>query len=139
MECALSIEISFSVTKSFLRRFLLADLHIDSLSFKANKTGFREALEVLPNTSDAFYVKTLERINAQEEDFLLLAFVVLSWISYTHRPMKMVELRYAVAMSLKSDCTPISEDDLYDEAIISSCAGLLRLHEETEEVAFIRE
>lgn len=135
---ALYVSVRFKII--WLCRFLMANLHVDSLSFKMNKTTFQQAFEVLPSTSDVFYIEALERISAQDETFSKIAFLALSWISCSKRPMKMIELRYALAMSVKTDEMPLCEDDLPSEAtILSSCAGLIKLNEETEEVTLIRE
>ena len=118
----------------------MANLHVDSLSSKLNRTSFERALETLSGTSDAFYIEALERIDIQEAELRDLAFLVLSWVSYSERPMKMIELRYALAMSMKTDVSPISDDDLHEEAVIlSSCAGLIKFNAEWGEVTFIRE
>ena len=59
----------------------MANLHVDSLSFKLNRTSFERALETLSGTSDAFYIEALERIAIQDAELRDLAFLVLSWVS----------------------------------------------------------
>jgi len=49
-------------------RFLLAQLHMDSLTTKHTPAAVRQALEILPQEVDAAYDKAMERIDGQPKD-----------------------------------------------------------------------
>lgn len=112
--------------------FLLAELHITHLSEQTNFAAFLDALETLPEEATAIYARALERIRQQKPNLKQLAFRALSWIFYSRRPFKMTELQHAIAGGVAE------ENELADEAlIISSCAGLLIMNQETKHVNFI--
>jgi hypothetical protein len=82
-------------------RFLLAQLHLDSLMGKTTESDVRTALESLPTGSDAYdqaYEDAMERITAQGADGEMLAKQVLSWITCAKRPLITAELQHALAV-----------------------------------------
>ena len=73
-----------------IRRFLLAQLHVELLSKKQDRKSVRRALQTLPKTLDDTYGEAMKRINYQDEEDAQLAMKVLSWISFAHRPLSIV-------------------------------------------------
>jgi hypothetical protein len=62
-------------------RFLLPQLHMESLARKHTRRAVREALENLPKGLDEMYDDVRERIYNQDEDDVQLAKKLLSWVS----------------------------------------------------------
>ena len=56
-----------------LSRFLMAQLHLQSLAKKNNKRDIRLALNKLPANLDTMYDEAMKRIHAQENDDVQLA------------------------------------------------------------------
>jgi hypothetical protein len=110
---------------------------MDSLCGKSTLRSLYQTLEKLPDGFKETYDNALARIDKQSEEQRTLAYQVLSWISYTFRPMCLVELQYAVAID--KDMTAISEDDLHDdEFLLSLCGGLVVIMEKHKQVALVR-
>src|SRR5712692_3264275 len=82
-------------------RFLLAQLHMDSLKGKKSPKAVRNALKRLPTGSEAYdnaYKDAMERIEGQRADEEELAKQVLSWITCAKRPLTTLELEHALAI-----------------------------------------
>jgi len=119
-------------------RFLLAQLHMDSLADESNRNGILKGLQKLPEGFDGTYDDAMERINQQSRKRKHMAYCVLSWISYAFRPLSLVELQYALA--IREGMTEMDENDLDDEQyLISVCAGLVTVSEESHRVDLVRE
>lgn len=106
-------------------RFLLAELHLESLKTKTDIKSLRKALDVLPDKLEKTYDDALERIQRQPEDESKLAMRVLSWITHAIRPLKVGEIQHAIAvMNFDHDDTTLDEEGLPDEAeLITVCGG----------------
>src|SRR5437773_915497 len=92
-------------------RFLLAQLHLDSLTDKVTPKAIRTALSKLLKGSDGLnmaYDQAMERIMNQKHGFRELAQQVLSWITYALRPLTVRELQHALAVEL--DDLELDED-----------------------------
>jgi Cdc6-like AAA superfamily ATPase len=77
------------------RRFLLAQLHLQSLTGKRAPKAIRTALTNLATGSRAYdhaYKDAMERVSGQVKDKEQLAKQVLSWITYAKRPLTTIEL-----------------------------------------------
>jgi len=119
-------------------RFLLAQLHMDSLADESNRNAILRALEKLPEGFEGTYDDAMERINQQSKQRKHMAYRLLSWISYAFRPMSLIELRYALAV--REDMMKMDENDLDDEEfLISVCAGLVTVSEGSRQVGLVRE
>ncbi|KAF8873311.1 hypothetical protein BD779DRAFT_1451983 [Infundibulicybe gibba] len=106
--------------------FLLARLHMNSLETKLRITDLRRALDELPNTLDATYDEAMSRISNDNE---ALAHRVISWLIHAAQPMTIRDLQYALAV--EDGMTAIDDDDLHDEAALTSvCVGLVVLRED---------
>jgi ankyrin repeat protein len=114
-----------------LRRFLLAQLHLDSLKDKITRKAIKQAIDKLPkglNALDHAYEDAMERIKLQEAGFRELAIQVLSWITCTKRPLKTLELQHALTVEIGEP--ELDEENLPEiEDIISVCAGLVTVDE----------
>ncbi len=119
--------------------FLLAQLHMDSLTDKTSAKAIKKALERLPMGSDALdvaYGQAMQRIENQKPGFRILAERTLSWITYACCLLTVTELRHALAIEL--GVSEFDEDNLDDiKDIVSVCCGLIIIDSEKEAVSFV--
>ncbi len=119
--------------------FLLAQLHMDSLTDKTSPKAIKKALERLPMGSDALdiaYGQAMQRIENQKPGFRILAERTLSWITYACRLLTVTELRHALAIEF--GVPEFDEENLDDiKDIVSVCCGLITIDSETEAVSFV--
>jgi ankyrin repeat protein len=122
-----------------LVRFLLAQLHLDSLIGKRSPKAIRIVLEKLPEGSEAYdhaYNEAMERIEGQVADSQELAKQVLAWIICARRPLTTLELRHAIALEI--DESKIDEENLPEiEDMVSVCAGLVTVDEQSEIIRLV--
>ncbi|KAJ7117114.1 hypothetical protein C8R44DRAFT_626942, partial [Mycena epipterygia] len=105
-------------------RFLLAKLHIDSLTTKNTIKAVKEALQQLPKDLRHTYDEAMERIDHQGEDDRQLAHLTLTWVANAKRPLSVGELQEALA--IEPDAMDLDPENLLDISIILSvCAGLV--------------
>ena len=71
---------------------------MESLAKKHSRRAVREALTSLPNSLDEMYDEVLERIYSQDADDVQLAKKLLSWVSYSLKPLTVTELQHALAV-----------------------------------------
>ncbi|KAJ0314990.1 hypothetical protein Brms1b_006386 [Colletotrichum noveboracense] len=121
--------------------FLLAKLLIDSLSCKTTLKAIRKALDAASAEDDTyayFYEEALERVRLQPTAHVQLANQVLSWIVFAKRPLEIHELQHALAM--EEEASEIEEDNIPSaEIIISACAGLVTLDEQSGIVRLVHQ
>ncbi|PSN58640.1 hypothetical protein BS50DRAFT_627129 [Corynespora cassiicola Philippines] len=114
-------------------RFLLAQLHLNSLKGKRAPTAVRDALKKLPTGTESYdcaYSDAMERIEGQLSDEEALAKEALSWITCAKRPLTTTELQHALAIQVgQADFDEENKPDLED--IVSVCAGLVTIDEES--------
>lgn len=121
-----------------ISRFLLAQLHMDSLVSKTNRREVRRALANLPKEVDKTYDEAMKRIEAQIDDDRELAMRVLSWITYAYRLLSAVELQFALAVT--PGMTGMDFDAIEDADLLTSvCAGLVVIDEQSTIVHLVRE
>jgi len=107
-------------------RFLLAQLHFDTISTKHTVKKIREALNGLPQGLDATYDHAMGRVAAQDEDDHELAIRVLTWITSSFMPLDIRSLQLAVA--LEPGVKELDDEDLPDIGLmVSVCAGLVTI------------
>jgi ankyrin repeat protein len=115
-------------------RFLLAQLHLDSLIEKRSPKAIRASLKRLSKGSEAYdqaYGEAMERIEDQIADSQKLAKQVLSWITCAKRPLTTAKLRHALAIEIGE--SEFDEENLPDiEAMVSVCAGLVTVDKESD-------
>lgn len=121
----------------FLGSFLLVRLHMDSLASKLTVREVRTALDVLPEEVNATYAEAMERISVQEECRKDLAKRVLTWITYTCRPLSLEELQHALAVSSKT--TVMHPEAMVPKQILTSvCVGLVVIDENINIIRLVR-
>ncbi|KAF8218034.1 ankyrin repeat-containing domain protein [Mycena galopus ATCC 62051] len=136
MRPELSEEIKSTILNNVDGMFLLAKLHLDSLSTKNTVKAVREALNSLPTELDSTYNEAMERIEHQNEDDRQLAHLVLTWVAYAVRPLFVNELREALAV--EPEAKSVDPDNLLDtDIILSVCAGLVIIDEAMSTVRLI--
>jgi ankyrin repeat protein len=109
---------------------------MDNLSRKLTRREVRAALGRLPKELDETYDQAMQRIQDQDEDEAALAHKVLCWISYALRPLTVTELQHALAVQLGDD--DLDEDGIHEpELIVSVCAGLVTLDEESDHIRLV--
>ncbi|KAJ7250244.1 ankyrin repeat domain-containing protein [Mycena rebaudengoi] len=119
-------EIETTILSNADGMFLLAKLHIDSLTTKVTIKAVREALKNLPKDLEHTYNEAMARIDSQSEDERNIAYLALIWVANAKRPLSAAELQEAIAVEVGSKS--LDPDEILDIAlIVSVCAGLLIL------------
>lgn len=120
-------------------RFLLAQLHMDSLRDKTSPKLIKKALEILPKGSNALdlaYDGAMQRIEGQMEGFRLRAKQLLGWLTYSERLMTVKQIQHALA--IEPGTPDLDEDNLSDvNEIVALCAGLIIIDEETQIIRLV--
>ena len=113
-------------------RFLLAQLHLNSLTGKRTVKTVQAALEKLPKGSDVYdeaYKEAMERINEQKDDEGF-AKRVLSWITCAKTRLSTTELQHALAIEVGEG--KLDETNLLPvEDMVSLCGGLVTVDEQS--------
>ncbi|KAH5034899.1 hypothetical protein HBI75_092960 [Parastagonospora nodorum] len=113
--------------------FLLARLHIDSLSDNTTAKEVKSTLNTLSKGAAALddaYSEALERIDGQRASHSKLAKNVLTWITFAKRPLTTAELCCALAVEPgEAELDPENKPDVDD--IVSVCAGLIVVDQES--------
>ena len=121
-----------------IKRFLLAKLHLESLSQNHSKSELKEALGQLPEELNGTYEEAISRIENQSKKSVALATFVFSWVTCARAPLHVAQLQYALAVQLGNN--RIDKDCLIDEDILLSvCAGLVVIDDKSEIVRFVHE
>ncbi|KAH0562324.1 hypothetical protein GP486_002978 [Trichoglossum hirsutum] len=116
--------------------FLLAQLHMDSLAKKLNRRDVRRAIRDLPVELSDIYDEAMRRIESQDEGEASLAKRVLYWISYSFRPLTVLEIQHGLAVELKD--VELNEEALPDEDdLVSLCAGLVVIDQESNVIRLV--
>ncbi|KAJ6599932.1 hypothetical protein DFH09DRAFT_890071, partial [Mycena vulgaris] len=116
--------------------FLLAKLHIESLSTKNNIKGVHEALKNLPKDLKATYDNAMRRIDDQSTDDREIAHSALTWVVNAKRPLTVTELQVAIA--IEPDTQELNEDNMSDiEIILAVCAGLVIVDQQLSVVRLV--
>jgi hypothetical protein len=120
-------------------RFLLAQLHLNSLEGKTSAKAIKAALKRLPTGSEAYdsaYKEAMERIEGQIADSRKLAKQVLSWIICARRRLTTLELRHALAVEIGE--SKLDEENLPEiEDVLSVCAGLVTVDEQSDVIRLV--
>jgi hypothetical protein len=120
-------------------RFLLAQLHMDSLRDKTTAKLIKLALKWLPKGSEALesaYKEAVERIEAQDKGLQELAKRTLSWVILAKRPLRTSELQHALAIEIGEP--EIDLENLTEvEEMISVCTGLVTVDEESDIIRLV--
>jgi ankyrin repeat protein len=120
-------------------RFLLAQLLMDSFRDKLTVRDVKSAIQNLPQGSNAYdvaYEAAMERIFAQGEDSSKMAKKILAWILCARRPLSTLELLHALAVEPGDN--EIDKDNILEtEQLLTICAGLVTIDEQSDNVRFI--
>lgn len=120
-------------------------MYIDLLATK-NVLGMVEStLRNLPKglkELDTAYDDVITRIQNQDDDDVMMAKQILTWLYYAARPLSLQELRHSLAINLVAEADPdaIELDEAFlpdEEVIVSVCAGIVTCHAESNTVSFI--
>ncbi|KAG4439905.1 hypothetical protein IFR05_004629 [Cadophora sp. M221] len=132
-------EIETEMIKVVDGMFLLAQLHLDSLTGKKSPKTLRATLKTMARGSGAYdsaYNEAMERINGQIKDQEELAKQVLSWITCAKRPLATTELQCALGVEVGE--SGLDEENLPDiEDMVSACAGLVTIDEESNIIRLV--
>lgn len=116
--------------------FLLARLHMDSLSMAITPGSARRILSDLPSSYSTTYGQTMNRIAAQYPEDVRLAYGVLSWTTFSLRPLTVDELRQA--LSVRREHKDIDVLEFPDEELLTAvCAGLVIIDHETRMIRLV--
>ncbi len=118
------------------QRFLLAKLHMDSLTKQPHRKALRLTLESLPTELNNTYDEALSRIASQERADIKVAHRVLGWVTHANRPLTLKELQHA--LSVEPGQNDLDQETLIDEDIlISVCLGLVSIDQSSGELRLI--
>lgn len=120
-------------------RFLLAQLHLDSLAGIKSRKALRAALNTLPEGTDGYdpaYKDAMERIEGQARNSRDIAKQALSWITCAKRLLTTSELQHALSVELAT--SELDEDNIPEiEDIVSVCAGLIIIDKESDIIRLV--
>ena len=119
--------------------FLLAQLHVESLSDKTTPKAIKKALETLPTGSDALdiaYSQAMQRVESQKPGFQFLAKRALGWVVYACRLLTVSELCHALA--IEDGAFTFDKENIDGiEDVVSVCCGLVTIDSETTTVRLV--
>ncbi|KAF7365799.1 ANK-REP-REGION domain-containing protein [Mycena venus] len=116
--------------------FLLAKLHMESLTAKNTIAAVREALTNLPKSLRDSYEIAMERIQSQNEEDRKTAHSALTWVANAKRPLTISEITMALAIEPGAQC--LDKDNVLDiEIILAVCAGLVIVDEKLSVVRLV--
>jgi hypothetical protein len=120
-------------------RFLLAQLHMQSLARKITLKRVRESLKHLPEKLDDLYEEAMDRIRGQDRDRFELAHRLLCWITYAFEPLNMDAVQHAIlAMDLDSDLSSVDNENVVpSDLLITVCAGLVVIDTESNIIRLV--
>ncbi|TAQ87668.1 hypothetical protein B7494_g4027 [Chlorociboria aeruginascens] len=138
---SLEEEIIETISKNANGMFLLAHLHITSVAQRLTVRTVRKSLKNLPEKLDDIYNEAMKRIKSQNKEKTRLALNLLSWISYTTRPLRIREVRHALAiMELEDDedGREIEAEDLHSvDLLITICAGIVTIDNDSHIIRLV--
>ena len=111
-------------------------MHLDRLSCQTSIRGLRVALDALPTKLNETYDEAISRIQGQVFEHKQLAMLALTWISCALRPLRVEELRHALAIRPGDhDLDPDALPDI--SLVVSVSAGLITIDEESQTVRLV--
>ncbi|KAH7131090.1 hypothetical protein EDB81DRAFT_130708 [Dactylonectria macrodidyma] len=119
--------------------FLLATLHLESLTNEQCPETLLQALTDLPTGPQAYtqvYEDLMRRIQTQSINRSNLAIDALHWLAHARRPLKVTELQHALAVEL--DSTELDHDRITPvKDIVSVCCGLVVVDEQSKVIRLV--
>ena len=122
----------------YLSRFLLVSMNIDMVLQETTTRRRRQKLSAIVDGLglESAYGETLGRIKRQGGGRERLGMAALMWISYSERPLKVVELCHALAVEIGSP--NLYADDVPSiGTLLSCCQGLITVDKEASTVRLI--
>ncbi|KAJ7024967.1 ankyrin repeat-containing domain protein [Mycena alexandri] len=116
--------------------FLLAKLHLESLSTKNTIKAVREALKELPKDLHDSYDVAMQRIDVQSKEDRKMARSTITWVANAKRPLTVEELRVALAVEPGTQQLD-KENFMTIKRILSVCAGLVIVDEQLSVVRLV--
>ncbi|KAL9045455.1 MAG: hypothetical protein Q9214_001501 [Letrouitia sp. 1 TL-2023] len=114
------------------------DEEVELASFLDNPKAVLQALRRLPVELEASYDEAINRIERQPDQHCTRAKQVLSWISFTLRPLTVTELRQALAVELGSKEFDKSSLPALTR-LVSVCAGLVAVDRQRQVIRLVHE
>ena len=115
----------------------MAKLHLDSLISQRSAWAVRNTLKNLSTEVNATYDEAMKRIQRQSAVDRKLAERVLSWITYSCRPLSYQELQHALAVT--PQMTDMITEALVDKCfLIDICAGLVVIDNQSHIIRLAR-
>jgi hypothetical protein len=123
----------------FASRFLLGEAQLNYVLSFTNPRNMRHALDTsVPSELFDVYEIVMSGIRRSHGDKQQIAQSVLSWIYHAIRPLRMAELREAIA--IREDDVDLGEEDLTEaDDIVQACGSLVVHYPETGIVTFSHE
>ncbi|KAJ7020740.1 ankyrin repeat domain-containing protein [Mycena alexandri] len=116
--------------------FLLAKLHLESLSTKNTIKAVREALKELPKDLHDSYDIAMQRIDAQSKEDRRMARSTITWVVNAKRPLTVEELQ--VALAVEPGTQQLDKENFTTiKRILSVCAGLVIVDEQLSVVRLV--
>ncbi|RPB26576.1 ankyrin, partial [Terfezia boudieri ATCC MYA-4762] len=141
-DLVLSTSVKEEIIKQILQKtdgmFLLAKLHMDSVSAKHSIRQMKETVESLPAGLDQTYEAAMARVLGQQADSSQLGKLVLTWITTAFRPLSVVELQHALATSSNPELTSLAQDGIIDpRRLVLVCCGLVRIEKASQRIRLV--
>ena len=91
---------------------------------------------MVPNTLDVIYHEAIKRIHQQDREEVELAHKILMWVSHSFRPLRVLELRYALAMV--PGLQELNEEALpYEDDLVAVCVGLVYIEPKSRTIDLV--
>lgn len=123
-------------------RFLLAELHLNSLQGKDTLQAIRKALSrIIPEAQaniayTKIYDKAMDRIQSQPPYQVRRAKQILGWIISVKRQLQSAELQYGLAIEPHTSKLDVDNLDPL-ESLVSVCAGLVMVDKQSGIIRFV--
>ncbi|KAF8181900.1 hypothetical protein K438DRAFT_1447377, partial [Mycena galopus ATCC 62051] len=107
--------------------FLLAKIHVDSVTTQRTMRYVNKALDAMSDDLEHAYNEAVARINRQSEHDKNVAWRTLLWITNAKRPLRSSELLEALAV--EPDDTELDRENLLEDTdVLSACLGLVEVN-----------
>ncbi|KAF9883650.1 Ankyrin repeat and SOCS box protein 7 [Aspergillus nanangensis] len=137
LDAALEATITDTVVDHAHGMFLLAVLHLQTISGQVTRSGVRRALTGLSSDLGDAYDKTFQAITHQSQSQRQLAMNTLMWVSVSHRPLNSLELQHALAVH--DDDLDLDLDNIPPmKVVVRACCGLLAVDDVDDERSAVR-
>ena len=117
-------------------RLLLAALQLDAIAESCTEWEVEEKLKHMPSDLYESYARTLERVDQQPDNFRMLAYRMLLWLSQARRPLSREELSQAVAVDV-GDVNLIKKKMPKEGVMTRVCMGLVVVDRDTSIIRLV--